>query len=275
MSSAIKHLLIFTLINLIIMPGAQAQWKLVWSDEFEKDGAPDPAVWQPELGFVRNHEDQWYQRENAYCKNGYLIIEAKKERVKNPKYVANSQNWKETKEFAAYTSASIITRNKQSFQYGRFEMKAKIDTRLGIWPAFWTLGNEGEWPDNGEIDIMEYYRGMLLANIAWGSGTRYKPVWNTVKIPFKDLNDPEWSEKFHIWRMDWDEKSIRLYVDDKLINSQDIEQTTNAKSKTQPFRQPHYILLGMALGGDNGGDLSKTTFPAKYEIDYVRVYQKQ
>ncbi|MCF0061236.1 glycoside hydrolase family 16 protein [Dyadobacter chenwenxiniae] len=255
---------------------AQAQWKLVWADEFEKDGAPNPEVWQPEQGFTRNREAQWYQAQNAYCKNGYLIIEARQEKLKNPNYVPNSSNWKENQEYAAYTSASIITKNKQSWQYGRFEMKGRIDTQLGLWPAFWTLGEKGEWPDNGEIDIMEFYQGMLLANLAWGSTERYKPIWNSVKLPVKDFNDPEWSQKFHVWRMDWDEKSIKIYLDDKLINSQDLDQATNAEQTAMhPFRHPHYILLGLALGGDNGGDLSKTTFPAKFEVDYVRIYQKE
>jgi beta-glucanase (GH16 family) len=255
---------------------ASAQYKLVWADEFDYDGAPDPNVWQPEKGFTRNHEDQWYQGENAYCKGGYLIIEAKKERVKNPNYKAGSNNWKESREYAEYTSASMITRGKKSFQYGRFEMRAKIDTRSGIWPAFWTLGEKGEWPDNGEIDIMEFYRGMLLANLAWGSNERYKPIWNTNKKQISTFNDPDWSSKFHVWRMDWDENSIKIYVDDMLMASQDQAKAINAKNKDiTPFKQPHYILLGMALGGDNGGDLSKTDFPARFEVDYVRIYQKQ
>lgn len=255
---------------------ASAQWKLVWADEFDSEGSPDSNIWQPEKGFVRNHEDQWFQGDNAYCKGGYLIIEAKKERVKNPNYKAGSTNWKESREYAEYTSASLITRGKKSFQYGRFEMRAKIDTRSGLWPAFWTLGEKGQWPDNGEIDIMEFYRGMLLANLAWGSNQQYKPVWNSVKKPLTEFNDPNWSSKFHVWRMDWDETSIKLYVDDKLLASQDQATAINAKNKSiTPFKQPHYLLLTLALGGDNGGDLSKTDFPARFEVDYVRVYEKQ
>ncbi|KAA6440749.1 glycoside hydrolase family 16 protein [Dyadobacter flavalbus] len=254
---------------------AEAQWKLVWSDEFEQNGPPNPEIWQPETGFVRNNEAQWFQGKNAYCKDGFLILEAKKERVKNPDYNANSKSWKQNREYAEYTSASIVTRGKKSFQYGRFEIKARIDTRSGLWPAFWTLGEKGEWPDNGEIDIMEFYRNMLLANVAWGSAERYKPVWNSVKKPVSEFNDPEWSSKFHTWRMDWDEKSIRLYVDDQLINSQDLEKALNAKNTDiRPFAQPHYLLLTLAIGGDNGGDPSVTEFPARFEVDYVRIYQK-
>jgi len=264
-------LILLILFNL----SANAQWKLVWSDEFSVDGKPDPKTWKAEKGFVRNHEDQWYQAENAFCKDGFLIIEGRREEVKNPNYVAGSKNWKEERSSAHYTSASLVTQGTQSFKYGRFEMKAKIDTRAGMWPAFWTLGNEGEWPENGEIDIMEYYRGTILANTVHGSTEKWKGIWSTVKKPVSEFNDPEWSNKFHVWRMDWDEKSIKLYVDDLLLNSVDLEKTYNAKEPHKnPFRQPHYILVGMAIGGDNGEDPSKTEFPARYEIDYVRVYQK-
>ena len=268
--------ILFLVLTFAFSNPAKSQWKLVWADEFNIDGKPDPKNWKAEQGFMRNHEDQWYQENNAYCKDGKLIIEAKREAIKNPNYVANSSNWKENREFSEYTSASIITAGKQNWQYGRFEMKAKIDTRSGMWPAFWTLGTKGEWPENGEIDIMEFYRGEILANAVWGSMEKWKGIWSTTKKPITEFKDKEWSDKFHIWRMDWDEKSIKLYVDDFLLNSIDLEKTYNAKDpRTNPFRHPHYILLGLAIGGDNGGNPSKTDFPAKFEVDYVRVYQKK
>jgi beta-glucanase (GH16 family) len=271
----ITSVIFAVLFSFVICLSAKAQMKLVWSDEFDVDGKPDPKNWKAEKGFVRNHEDQWYQEDNAFCKNGFLIIEARREEVKNPNYVAGSKNWKEERATAHYTSASLITQGMQSFKYGRFEMRAKIDIRSGLWPAFWTLGIEKEWPDNGEIDIMEFYRSMLLANIAWGSNEKWKATWNDVKKPVSEFKDPDWASKFHIWRMDWDEKTIKLYVDDFLMNTQDLEKTYNLKDpKFNPFRQPHYILVGMAIGGDNGGAPDNTKFPARYEIDYVRVYQK-
>ncbi|WP_159472219.1 family 16 glycosylhydrolase [Dyadobacter sp. 3J3] len=269
-----QFVIILFLFSISIYP-SKAQDKLVWSDEFNVDGKPDPRNWKAEKGFVRNHEDQWFQAENAFCKNGFLIIEARKEEVKNPDYVAGSKNWKEERMSAQYTSASLITQGMQSFKYGRFEMRAKIDTRSGLWPAFWTLGNEGEWPDNGEIDIMEFYRSLLLANVAWGSKEKWKATWNAVKKPVSEFKDPEWASKFHVWRMDWDEKIIKLYVDDVLMNTQDLDKTYNTMDpKSNGFRQPHYIVLTLAVGGDNGGDVSKTKFPARFEVDYVRVYQK-
>jgi beta-glucanase (GH16 family) len=162
-----------------------------------------------------------------------------------------------------------------SFQYGRFEMRARIDVRPGMWPAFWTLGTAGRWPANGEIDIMEFYRDSLLANVAWGSAVTDKAVWDDSRKPLTALGDTSWSHKFHVWRMDWDENEIRLYVDDVLLNTTDLHTTINADgSGKNPLQQPHYIILNLAIGGDNGGDPSATKFPARFEVDYVRVYQR-
>ncbi|HKQ79114.1 MAG TPA: glycoside hydrolase family 16 protein [Blastocatellia bacterium] len=250
-------------------------WKLVWADEFDKDGRPDPRKWGYEAGFVRNREHQWYQPDNARCEKGMLIVEGRRERKKNPNYNPNSGDWKAGREYADYTSASLTTKGLSQWQYGRFEMRGRIDTRPGLWPAFWTLGTEGEWPSNGEIDIMEYYRGMLLANVAWGTERRWTPEWDTVKKPISEFNDPDWSRKFHVWRMDWDDQAIRLYVDDLLLNTTDLKDTFNKDAEGRnPFHQPHYIILNLAIGGSNGGDPSGTDFPSRLEVDYVRIYRK-
>jgi len=250
-------------------------YRLVWSDEFNNYGRPDPNKWTYERGFVRNRELQWYQPENARCENGLLVIEGRRERKANPRYKPNSKNTREAREYAEYTSASLTTRGLHSWQYGRFEMRGRIDTRSGMWPAFWTLGTEGQWPSNGEIDIMEYYRGMLLANAAWGTERRWVAKWDDFRKPIKDFKNPGWSGKFHLWRMDWDAESIKLYVDNMLLNTVDLKETINKdKEGKNPFHQPHYIILNLAIGGTNGGDPSKTKFPARFEVDYVRIYQK-
>lgn len=255
---------------------AEPDWKLVWADEFDQEGRPDPRNWTYETGFVRNQEFQWYQPENARCENGLLIIEARRERKPNPNYDPNGRDWKTNREFAEYTSASLTTRGLHSWCYGRFEMRGRIDTRPGLWPAFWTLGVEGRWPNNGEIDIMEYYRGLLLANVAWASERPWVPKWDSVKKPLTEFNDPGWPSKFHVWRMDWDERSIQLYVDDLLLNTTDLSETFNQDAEGKnPIRQSHYILLNLAVGGTNGGDPSMTEFPARFEVDYVRIYHRE
>jgi len=111
-------------------------YELVWADEFDKTGRPDPNNWTYEQGFVRNRELQWYQPENARCKDGLLIIEARRERKPNPHYDPAADSWRRSRRHAEYTSACLITRGLHSWTYGRFEMRARIDTRAGMWPAF-------------------------------------------------------------------------------------------------------------------------------------------
>lgn len=249
-------------------------YRLVWSDEFDQDGPPDPAKWDYEHGFVRNDELQWYQPENARCENGFLVIEARRERVPNPRFDAASRRWQENREFAEFTSASLITRGRAEWQYGRFEMRGRLDVRPGLWPAWWTLGDRHPWPGCGEIDMLEYYRGTILANAAW-LGRRGETEWDDSRTPLADLGGERWASEFHVWRMDWDEHRIALYVDDRLLNEIDLTQTFNAgRDGANPFREPHYMILNLAVGGTNGGDPSETKFPAKFEVDYVRVYQK-
>jgi beta-glucanase (GH16 family) len=85
-----------------------------------------------------------------------------------------------------------------------------------------------------------------------------------------------WAAAFHVWRMDWDETSITLFCDDQLLNKVELQQLTNKDgSGINPFKQPHYMLLNLAIGGTNGGDPANTPFPARFEVDYVRVYQKR
>jgi beta-glucanase (GH16 family) len=247
-------------------------WKLVWSDEFNQDGSPDPAKWTYETGFVRNEELQWYQRENARCEKGLLIIEGRRERKKNPNFEPGSRYGTTGREYAEYTSASLTTKGLMSWRYGRFEMRARIDTRPGLWPAFWTTGVDGGWPNNGEIDIMEYYQGTLLANLIW-AGQGHTSSF-TERKPIASFADPEWTSKFHIWRMDWDENRIVISVDGEVLNDSDLSQAANPDGKNG-FRQAHSIILNLAISGTAGGDPSATEFPARLEVDYVRVYQKQ
>lgn len=259
------------------------EWTLIWSQEFDTDGAYDHTVWEAERGFVRNHEDQWYQEDNAYQQDGCLIIEARKEHRPNPLHTQTGRrDWRHQREFIEYTSASLTTRQSFSFLYGRLEVRAKIPTGGGSWPAIWLLGQDMQWPSCGEIDVMEYYRigGVphILANAAWGDDQPYHAVWNSKRTPFTHFtdNDPNWADQFHLWRMDWTPQSIRIYLDDELLNDIPLSQTVNGSigQHTNPFTRPQYLLLNLAIGGDNGGTIDDNAMPMRYEIDYVRVYQQ-
>lgn len=262
---------------------AAQEWQLVWSDEFDNTGRPDSTVWNYEHGFVRNHEAQWYQEDNAFLQDGKLVVEARREQRPNPTYREHGRYWGQQRPTIDYTSACLTTRGNYEFLYGRLEVCAKIPTAGGAWPAIWTLGSSMEWPSCGEIDMMEYYRidGVphILANVAWGNDQRYQAVWNSRRTPYAHFTerDPDWAQHFHVWRMDWDETSIQLFLDDELLNEVPLSKTVNGTigQHTNPFTRPQYILLNLALGGDNGGEIDDAAFPMRYEIDYVRVYRKK
>jgi beta-glucanase (GH16 family) len=247
-------------------------YELVWSDEFDAEGPPDPASWSFENGFVRNEEAQWYQADNAVQRSGFLIIEGRRERVPNPGYRAGSGDWKTNREAGEYTSSSIHTRGKQSFRFGRLEMRGRFPAYDGLWPAWWTLGNNGEWPSNGEVDVLEFYQGALHANFVAGTTTRYEGNWDAVATQLSALGSADWDASFHVYRMDWDAQKISLYVDGRLLNDMNLSDLRNPDGQS-PFDDPHYMLLNLAVGGQAGGDPSAVPFPVRYEIDYVRVYQ--
>ena len=231
--------------------------KLVWHDEFDKPGAPDSTRWQFEHGFVRNHELQWYQPQNARVTDGVLQITGRRERVRNPRYQAGSRDWRRNQEFAEYTSSCVESRGRFDFLYGRLEVRARIPIASGSWPAIWTLGNQGVWPAGGEVDVMEFYRvppatmgihhdqasrqrtmPIILANACW-QGADGRDAWDTQRVPFTHFTDrdPDWASKFHVWRMDWTPESIRLYLDDELLN--EIEATQAAPARPGPGLRPY------------------------------------
>jgi beta-glucanase (GH16 family) len=257
-------------------PKEIAGMKLIWNDEFNTNGKPDPNNWRYEKGFVRNQETQWYQPDNATCKDGVLLIEGRKESsLKNPNYIAGSTDWRTNREYIEYTSSSLQTRGLKHWQFGSVEVRARIDTAMGSWPAIWTLGTSKPWPSNGEVDIMEFYRvkgvPTILANVAWGTNTQYKAKWDEQKIPLEKFlaKDKDWVKKFHIWRMDWDKDAISLYLDDELLNTTSLSETINADG-SNGFLQEHYLLLNLALGGNGGKPVNNLI---KYEVDYARIYQ--
>jgi beta-glucanase (GH16 family) len=254
---------------------AVPEYKLVWSDEFNADGVPDSAKWRFDSGFVRNEEAQWYQRQNAICEGGNLVITGKKERKLNPTYVAGSTDWKTKRQFIEYSSSCLLMRKEHAFKYGKIEVKAKIDAQTGLWPAIWTLGVSGEWPSNGEVDVMEYYDDKILANYAYGNANRWQAIWDGANKPLSTLGGTLWAGQFHIWTLEWNEDMMRILLDGVLLNSIDLSVTINKSDGLNPFRQPHYLLLNLAMGGNSGGSLASTVLPSTYMVDYVRIYQKK
>lgn len=265
-------------------------YKLLWHDEFNGTGAPDATMWRFEEGFQRNEEDQWYQKGNAEMMENALVITAKQERVKNPNYNPNATGgnaWKQTREYAEYTSSCIVAQNKYAFKYGKLIVRAKIPIEQGGWPAIWSTGNWYEWPLGGEIDVLEFYKEKIHANLCWGGNKRWDGTWNSKNYPITDFTskDAKWAEKYHIWMMDWDDKYIRIYLDDVLLNETDLSTTNNKgdygagdggyinpySNDFEGFGQ--LMMLNLAIGGNNGRPI-EATFPLEYRVDYIRVYQK-
>jgi beta-glucanase (GH16 family) len=239
------------------------KWKLLWEDNFDGTGLPDSKIWSYEVGYIRNKEAQYYtenRAENARIENGNLIIEARKDK------------W-DGKEI---TSASITTYGKKSVLYGRIEVRAKLPTGVGTWPAIWMLGNshrEGtRWPACGEIDIMEnvgYDPDVIHANIHTKA---YNHVKGTNKGNKITIEKPY--ENFHVYAVEWFEDHMDFFVDDEMYFSFKNEKTGN---DVWPFDKPHYLILNLAIGGGWGGTkgIEDSIFPQKYFIDYVKVYSQE
>ena len=242
--------------------------KLVWSDEFDYTGLPDSTKWAysvgdgcPELCGWGNNELQYYTHKNlnnTRVDNGILTIEVHKEDYNNKEY----------------TSGKLVTKGKQDWQYGRFEIRAKLPAGKGTWSAIWMMPTDrtiyGSWPKCGEIDIMEnvgYDPKIVEASAHTGS---YYHTVNTQK--HERLAVPDNSEVFHTYALEWEEKEYRVYVDDKKYFTFRNEGTGFME---WPFDQKFYLILNVAYGGNWGGKMGLDTesLPQKMEIDYVRVYE--
>lgn len=243
---------------------ANAGWRLVWSDEFDKPGLPDPARWAYEHGLVRNREAQFYttnRLENARVEDGCLVIEARRG---------------DYAERARFTSASLTTRGRTNWTYGRFEIRAKIPTARGTWPAIWMLGSNrqrGGWPACGEIDIMEAV-GHEPGTI---HGTLHTAAYNHRKGNPRGarLAVEAPGTEFHTYAADWLPDRIDLRVDRTLLLS--VPRKPDDTGAEWPFDQPFYLILNVAVGGEWGGQkgIDEAAFPQKMLVDYVRVYEQE
>lgn len=255
---------------------AGGRWQLVWADEFDQAGRPDPNRWTNEVGFVRNREVQYYtanRPENARVEAGRLIIEARRERYPTARPAPGATDWRR-QEFAGYTSASLTTQGRADWLYGRVEVRAKLPSGRGVWPAIWMLGTNLPsvgWPRCGEIDIMEYVgfeSHTIHANI---HTARYNHVRGTGKGSRLRVEAP--FAGFHVYAMEWHPDRIDFFVDDRKFFT--YEKEPEADIEAWPFDQPHYLILNLAIGGAWGGQqgIDEGIFPQRFEIDYVRVYR--
>jgi len=251
--------------------------ELVWQDEFDKEGAPNPANWNFDIGTGvngwGNNELQYYtdRTENVTIQNGVLLITAQEEQF----------------EGASYTSAKLLTRDIFEQAYGRYEARIRVPEGSGLWPAFWLLGADCEevgWPLCGEIDVMEYRRQEPTSV----SGTVHGPGYSGLTVPqgqitkAYDLGNDRFDAGFHIFGIEWGPEYINYYVDDVLYNQitpADLEITPEDPDNTGAlgewvFNKPFYIIMNLAVGGAFPGTPdADTSFPQTMLVDYVRVYK--
>ena len=255
--------------------------KLVFSDEFDGTGLPDDSKWGYEEGYTRNGEEQYYtvaRKENCYMDGGYLHIVCRNDSsvIENALY---EKPWGEggshgyrADTIIPITSASVVTKGKFAFTYGRVEVRAKLPVCLGSWPAIWMFPQDrSDWPACGEIDIIEHV-GYDPNNIYF---TVHSTKYNSNNQPNRyassaHIDDPE---AWHVYAFEWHPDRLMWYIDDEL-------QFTVLRGRTYsdsnwPFNKDFYLLLNFAFGGGWGGreGIDVDALPLEYLIDYVRIYQ--
>jgi len=253
-------------VNKFIQNKEKEEYHLVWSDEFDYTGLPDSTKWtydtEGNADGWGNREAQYYtkaKKENAWVENGVLTITALKEQFGGKEY----------------TSARL--NSKANWLHGRIEVNAKLPKGRGTWSAIWMMPkdwtyNDGNWPNIGEIDIMEHV-GHNLGTIhasahskdyQWQKNTQQT---STIKIAGVD-------EKFHSYILEWTPELMKAYVDDQLY----FEYKNEGLGKSKwPYVKPFYLILNLAIGGawGSGEGIDDSVFPQTMEIDYVRIYQKK
>jgi beta-glucanase (GH16 family) len=241
-------------------------FELIWNDEFDGDTV-DPANWTYDIGGWGwgNGEAQYYtdRPENARVENGLLVIEARQEKFED----------------SYYTSGRLLTQGLQAFQYGRIEARIKVPAGGGTWSAFWMLGDafgratedptKSNWPDVGEIDIMEYVGREPDLVIGTIHGPGYAGAGGITKWNRQDFDI---SEDFHVFAVEWDSDGIRWFFDNQMYS--DLSRDA-VGDREWVFDQPFFIIMNVAIGGTLGGTIAlDTEFPVYMYVDHVRVYQR-
>ena len=242
-------------------------WNIVWQDEFDKDSL-DLTKWSREIGGHGwgNNELQFYtdSDSNSYVENGNLILKAQVV----PQGIGSSKGLR------YYSSARLRTYGKGDWKYGRIEVKAKVASGQGIWPAIWMLPTDwlfGGWPSSGEIDIMEHV-GYDLGVVHGSVHTEaYNHKINTQRSSARKIANVD--TEFHVYSIIWDKDKISFFIDD--VQYFLFENDQQGNYKTWPFDQRFHLLINIAVGGDwPGNPDNSTNFPRKMLVDYVRVYEK-
>ncbi|MFJ6023311.1 family 16 glycosylhydrolase [Brevundimonas sp. NPDC092305] len=244
------------------MPGHS----LVWADEFDRDGAPDPAKWSFDTHANKtgwyNEERQYYSAdrgENARVEDGHLIIEARKERLEHAADFGGQD----------YTSARMVSR--EGWTYGVIEVRAKLPCGGGTWPAIWMLPTAlTDWPLDGEIDIMEHVGnrpGVVLGTVHTGAYNHVAGTQRGGEVTVADACDA-----FHVYQANWTETGIGFAIDGREFYR--FDNDGGGDKATWPFDQPFELILNIAVGGGLGGAVDDAAFPQRMEIDWVRVWRK-
>jgi beta-glucanase (GH16 family) len=244
----------------------QEKWKLVWTENFTGTRL-DTSHWNYEVNDIGggNHEFQYYTARdtNAYVKGGLLHIRGLKEDYKT----------------RHYTSARLNSRYKIGFMFGKIEVRAKIPTGRGMWPAIWMMSTDekyGSWPMSGEIDIMEtkgQYPDTLYGTAHFGP----KPPYNRWKGKLTERETNKgWGDGFHVYGIEWETDTISWYVDGVKYHQVTRADVTNINGVPYPFNEKFYFILNLALGGDFvGGKPDDSVFPREFLVDYIKVWQRK
>jgi beta-glucanase (GH16 family) len=239
-------------------------YKLVWNDEFDYTGKPDPTKWSYDIGARKwgNGETQFYtDGANVEVKNGLMTLIGK---------VENYQD-------SPYTSCRMTTYGKREFQYGRIEVRAKVPTAKGSWPAIWMLPTEikerkNPWPKCGEIDIMEHVTHLMDTFHVSLHSELYNHSIKTQRTFLKKIEN--FSKEFHTFGMDWTKDAIEFFLDGNSYAKFDRNQKGFETGHAGwPFDKPYYLILNIAIGGTWGGAVDPSQYPCEMPVEFVRYYE--